>query len=231
MMFRSIEPYTINYRKNLNENYYKNQDEKLKELRRKNKSSMYSSESLIPIPGNQLYSEIKNRDKSDFEQELSILNERYMDMNKKIRAEKINEKSLDESIGTFLTDPDVNFFYEGYEKNKRYINLKLRSERGAYWRFLYENKINNIVILDDRFNENLFNKKYSFLFDREQANRFGQSENLNIEFGYAYRYSNFTINIFYLSQLNTTDQVIDKELEVRIYRFWTFDAENNLPNN
>lgn len=76
-----------------------------------------------------------------------------------------------------------------------------------------------------------FNKKYAFLFDREQANRFGQAENLNIEFGYAYRYSNFTINIFYLSLLNTNDQVYDKELEVRIYRFWTFDAESNLPNN
>lgn len=73
---------------------------------------MFSSESLIPIPGTQFYSEIKRRNKDDFQQELLILNDRYMDTNKKIKTEEINEKSIDDSIGNFLTDPDVNFFYE-----------------------------------------------------------------------------------------------------------------------
>lgn len=81
---------------------------------------MYSSELLIPIPGIQLYSEIKNRKKNDFEDELRILNDRYMDINKKIKTEEINEKSLDDSMANFLTDPDVNFYYK--------VNLTLKKK-------------------------------------------------------------------------------------------------------
>lgn len=73
---------------------------------------MYSSELLIPIPGIQLYSEIKNRKKNDFEEESQVLNDRYMDINKKIKAEEINEKSVDDSVANFFTDPDVNFYYK-----------------------------------------------------------------------------------------------------------------------
>ena len=68
------------------------------------------------------------------------------------------------------------------------------------------------------------------MYNREQSSRIGQAENLNIEFGYAYRYTNFTINIFYLSLLNTSDKNEDKEHEVRIYRFWSYDTNSNLAN-
>lgn len=34
-----------------------------------------------------------------------------------------------------------------------------------------------------------------------------------------------------MNPLDTDDQINDNELEVRIYRFWTFDSESTLPNN
>ena len=68
------------------------------------------------------------------------------------------------------------------------------------------------------------------MFNRDQASKHGQSVNLNIEFGYAFRYTNFTINIFYINLLNTSDEIENKEHEVRIYRFWSFDPTNHIPN-
>lgn len=78
-----------------------------------------------------------------------------------------------------------------------------------------------------------FHQKYSFLFNREISAKVGQTENLNVEFGYAYRYTNFTINTFYVSLLEPTNgngaSLENKEHEVRIYRFWAFDTTNNVP--
>ncbi len=61
----------------------------------------------------------------------------------------------------------------------------------------------------------------------------GQTENLNVTFGSAYRYTNFSINIFYISsKLKDTDNSTNdsKEHEVRIYRFWSYDPINQIPN-
>jgi hypothetical protein len=82
-----------------------------------------------------------------------------------------------------------------------------------------------------------FAQKYSFLFNRESLEAMGKLENLNITFGYAYRYTNFSINIFYLS-LITPDESdrqesntskTNNEHQLRIYRFWTYDLSNDLP--
>lgn len=84
-----------------------------------------------------------------------------------------------------------------------------------------------------------FNEKYAFLFDRKQARDLGLKENLNVTFGSAYRYTNFSINIFYISSTikdidlnNSTDNSSNesKEHEVRIYRFWSYDPINQIPN-
>ncbi|CAF0939077.1 unnamed protein product [Brachionus calyciflorus] len=221
ILCRSIEPKTIKYRHEMDEKYYEKQNQLLQDLRRRNKNANYSSDALIPIPGTQLYDEIKSRNKKQFKEELDLLNTKYLDTETNTKMETLNEN--DDIIRKIINDQN------GYEKCKRYINLRLQSDRGTYWKFLYDNKINNIVILDDRSNEALFNKRYSFLYNKDLASRIGQAENLNIEFGYAYRYTNFSINIFYLSLLNTKDNTDDKEHEVRIYRFWSYDSETNLP--
>lgn len=56
--------------------------------------------------------------------------------------------------------------------------------------------------------------------------------NLTVKFGFAYRYTNFTLNTFFLNNLLQTDEIkssINHEIEVRIYRFWAFDPKNDLP--
>ncbi len=89
------------------------------------------------------------------------------------------------------------------------------------------------------------------MFDRNIARELGQSENLNITFGSAYRYTNFSINIFYISSTikefdisddpntnnddtknnnNNNNNNVNKEHEIRIYRFWSFDPVNQIPN-
>lgn len=72
------------------------------------------------------------------------------------------------------------------------------------------------------------------MFNREASNKIGQSENLNIEFGYAYRYTNFTINIFFIRLMQplgtSKESENNKEHEVRIYRFWSYDPLNDVPN-
>ncbi len=75
------------------------------------------------------------------------------------------------------------------------------------------------------------------MFDRKLSHSLGQSENLNVNFASAYRYTNFSINIFYVSLVaasdrnanETTTSNDDNEHEVRIYRFWSYDPPNQLP--
>ena len=48
-----------------------------------------------------------------------------------------------------------NSFKKGYEESKRYLYPKpsLIENKLKYWTFIYENKINNILLLEDRENE------------------------------------------------------------------------------
>lgn len=54
--------------------------------------------------------------------------------------------------------PEV--YLKGYEGSKRYLSLNLLDKKAAYWKFIYDYRINNIVLLDDRLNE----PKVNFFF-------------------------------------------------------------------
>lgn len=62
-------------------------------------------------------------------------------------------------------------------------------------------------------------------------NQIGREENLTVTFGFAYRYTNFSVNTFFLSK-TSSDQTVsgeNQEHEVRIYRFWAYDPSNDMP--
>jgi hypothetical protein len=180
--------------------------------------------------------------------------------NKQIKQEKsvnfcFEVIQFDGFLMNFIVDCKPEIHLKGYEGSKRYLSLNLLDQKAAYWKFIYDYRINNIVLLDDRLNEpkvnsfffslhnkiqNYFSKsnrefkfreKYSFLFDRQKAVDLGKAENLFISFGSAYRYTNFSINIFYISSLNNeSNNDRNEEHEVRIYRFWAFDPFNQIPH-
>ena len=72
----------------------------------------------------------------------------------------------------------------------------------------------------------VFNEKYGFIFDRNTK----KVDNFNLSFGFAYRYTNFSINTFYLEPIASQGSSHQDEHQVRIYRFWSFDPLNNIPN-
>lgn len=76
-----------------------------------------------------------------------------------------------------------------------------------------------------------FTKKYSFLYDRQATSQIGREENLTVTFGFAYRYTNFSINSFFISEASNPNNNNNNsdEHEVRIYRFWAYDPINGLP--
>lgn len=58
-----------------------------------------------------------------------------------------------------LFNKDVNFCYEGYEHTKRYVNTTLFESHAKYWKFVYDSKVENIVLLEDHLNEGEVNIK------------------------------------------------------------------------
>ena len=42
------------------------------------------------------------------------------------------------------------FTFKGYDESRRYMNIKLFENPGKYWNFIYENKINNVILLENR---------------------------------------------------------------------------------
>lgn len=42
---------------------------------------------------------------------------------------------------------------KGFESSKRYLNIDLIDNKSKYWKFIYDYKITNIMLLEDRFNE------------------------------------------------------------------------------
>lgn len=42
---------------------------------------------------------------------------------------------------------------KGYEDSKRYLNIYTTQDVASYWKFVYDARINNIILLEDRFNE------------------------------------------------------------------------------
>ena len=76
----------------------------------------------------------------------------------------VKEKKVDESKDLLpheevtielSNNKNVNFCIEGFDQSKRYINIDLFEDRAKYWKFVYDHKINNIVLLEDRFNEKM----------------------------------------------------------------------------
>ena len=57
--------------------------------------------------------------------------------------------------------------------------------------------------------------------------------NIDILFEYAFRYTNFSLNAFRLTcsdEFKTNAKTGIRSLDVKIYRFWSYDLANNVPN-
>lgn len=63
--------------------------------------------------------------------------------------------SVDETQPLIVDKILTNFSLEGYERSKRYIGINIPENKATYWKYIYENRINNIVLLEDRLNENM----------------------------------------------------------------------------
>ncbi len=57
----------------------------------------------------------------------------------------------------------------------------------------------------------------------------GDVENIKITFDSAVRYANFSVNLFYINSRKNEDKEKPRH-ELRLYCFWSFDPENNIPN-
>ena len=91
---------------------------------------------------------------------LKLLNTHYSasdfaDKNVTVVNETKELLAHEEITKNFINDSNVNFCFEGYDQSKRYININLFDNRDDYWKLIYEYKINNILLLEDRFNEKL----------------------------------------------------------------------------
>ena len=87
----------------------------------------------------------------------------------------VNEASaqkLDELTTSLISNENVNFCFEvnnisiswiriiklkwfkkkGYDSAKRYINVNISDDK-TYWKFIYDYRINNIILLEDRYDE------------------------------------------------------------------------------
>lgn len=74
VLCKSIHPGLIDYRRHLPENFYEKSNTTLIEMRRASQTN-FSSESLIPIPGIQFYSQILKRHENGneiFKEELNV---------------------------------------------------------------------------------------------------------------------------------------------------------------
>lgn len=42
---------------------------------------------------------------------------------------------------------------KGFQSNKRYLNINLMENKPLYWKFVYDYNINNVILLEDKFDE------------------------------------------------------------------------------
>lgn len=240
-----INPKTINYREKIPGDYYTRMDVVVKEMRMKRDKS---NQNLIPIPSVYLFKETLKKNKLEnekFREEFDFLNSKYFE--KKDKNGFISDMVVKESqpdienkiTNQLLKDDRVKFLYQGYDSTKRYLNIDLnRIKKSAYWEFIYEYKIHNILLLEDA--DRKFNPDYDFLLDQQTINF--SDTGLNVQFHKSYHFTNFTQHTFLISnnknqtpenENNTDKEKSDKNQkkyhEVRVYRFWAYDSSNNIP--
>ena len=67
------------------------------------------------------------------------------------------------------------------------------------------------------------------MYDKQTSSKYPELE-AQITFGVAYRYTNFSLNIFYMKPKNPTEEErLQPDHEVKIFRFWAYDPKNNVP--
>jgi hypothetical protein len=227
------------------EDYYRNRAGRIIELRKAD--SPKNSELLIPIPGMILFKEIikKHSNYNElFKKEYELLVNDYVNANA-LKEDETNKppQFLHEEITQNLIEHEsVKFCIDGYEKSKRYLCVKekLILTPSSYWDFIYLYRVTNVILLEDRYNELKFNRTYSFLYNRESSRV--TDTNLEIVFRTAYRYSNFSVNIFNLTRIDdpstSKEQILsgknlndgkDSMHQVYIYRFWALDPSTHIP--
>lgn len=54
---------------------------------------------------------------------------------------------------------NFNTSLKGFGSDKRYLNINITDNQENYWKFVYDNKISNILLLEDKFDESFVRKK------------------------------------------------------------------------
>lgn len=227
-----ISPQTINYRAKLPHDYYTKMELTTKELRMKKDQT---NKNFVPIPSLYFFQEILKRfdnRQEKFYDEFEFLTAKYLKQheNPKHMADMvINESNLGNKItNELMKDQRIQFFYQGYENAKRYLNINLdQTKPSAYWEFVYEYKINNILLLEDATIQS--NPAYEFLLNQQTS--YFSEVGLSVEFNSMFRYTNFDMLVFHISSTKSTENEQNKTTNhvIRVYKYWAYDPINNIP--
>jgi hypothetical protein len=74
-----------------------------------------------------------------------------------------------------------------------------------------------------------FVEKYTDIFDQNNLSKIEEAAQIKVYFSSVTRYANFSVNLFYIESTKP-DELTKPKHEVRLYSYWSFDCETNLPN-
>jgi hypothetical protein len=74
-----------------------------------------------------------------------------------------------------------------------------------------------------------FVEKYADIFDQNNLSKIEEAAQIKVYFSSVTRYANFSVNLFYIESTKP-DELTKPKHEVRLYSYWCFDCETNLPN-
>ena len=72
-------------------------------------------------------------------------------------------------------------------------------------------------------------EKYADIFDQNNLSKIDEPAKIKVYFSSVTRYANFSVNLFYIESTKLEDTTKPKH-EVRLYSYWSFDCESNIPN-
>jgi hypothetical protein len=219
-----LHPPTIDYRKLIPSNYFDFMQELYNDLR-----SKYMPDSMLKaIPNLKLAEEITHyaaHNNDLFQNQYDAINKpEYMkslcDRHTAKHQHQHGQDDDNQVTNALRGSDNVAFCVDGYECGKRYVSLKIKPVHGidAYWKHIYQYNINNIVFLIDKPDEKSLKENYKLL--KESANMV--FFDIHVKYESTYKYSNFTVSTFRISQL---DKLNEEEKRVNVYRFWMYKGD------
>lgn len=212
----------INFRKIIPEDFFETNQELYKEMH----TIVAPENKLNSIPSAKLSEEItklSNNNNQNFLLEYQLVNSPGFMYAKKQSNSSDNKtpemEAQEQKLLRYRSMKEVKFCVDGFINSKYYINLKIKPNENIheYWKLVYKMDINNIILFVDRFEEESLNQNYN-LFEEEYI-----FDDLRVVRDSAYRYTNFSITIFFISEPGDAEE---EEKRINVYRFWNYNQQN-----